>query len=589
MNERTSVATDSAQTHGPGGTETFPGRLSWPALINALLAFRGHIGHLLGFSFAINLLVLAVPVFMIQVFDRVLASHSMETLTVLAIGAVAALIVMAALDLIRGRILARAALQLEHSLGPELIAGGQQARLGDITTIRGFLSGPMMAAVLDAPWVPAFLLVVFLLHPLLGWIAVGGTVVLCAMAIAVERLTRANHITLRKADREVAAIVAQLKDSDGTMQVLGLRSKLRKRWHAAQSRATAARLRHIDRRHSAAVAARFLRLALQIALMAAAAALVIGGDITPGAMVAASIIASRAFGPVERAQEVWRSLIEARAALSRLTRTPARAAPRPSGFPIAGTPILEVRGVCVADPHGRAPLLRNVAFKVTGGEMIGITGPTGSGKSALARVIVGLEAPAAGRVTLDRQNMSQITLEQARDDIAYLSQTPDLIDGSISDNISRFGDAELPDVDTAARLAGIEDAILDLPWGYATEIGPAQPPLPRGLVQGILLARTFYASPRMIVMDEPYTYLDNNGIAHLLGSLEHFRELGSAVVIVSQRPSVLAHCDRVVVLEAGRSRVVGRKHKAQLRVLDKQKQAVDSVMKPAGDDADVRG
>lgn len=540
----------------------------WSTLLATMLDLRIQLVHLLAFSLAINLLVLVVPVFMIQVFDRVLSSHNVETLGVLAAGAIAALLVMGLLDLVRGRILSRAGAQLERNLTPELLASGADARLGDVGRLRTFLSGPMMASALDAPWIPVFLIVVFLLHPMLGWITLAGTVILAAMAFASERLTRAHQIEIQRAERALAAVAQQFRDPDGSIRAMGLRSPLRKRWMAAHDLLAAKRLRLGDRNHNAAVTGRVLRLVLQIALMTAAAALVIAGQITPGAMVAASVIAARALGPVERAQETWRAMVQARAAIARLARTELNPPPVRSFAPRTGRPELDVRNVALEDSHSRQRIFSNVSFRVIGGELFGITGPSGSGKSAFAKLLVGLETPSAGKISLDRHNIAYLTLEEAQDDIAYLPQKPELLRGTIADNISRFGDAELPEIDTAARLAGIENAILDLPHGYATEVGPGTSDLPQGIRQGIMLARTFFANPRLIVMDEPYTYLDNNGIQHLLAALQHFREMGSAVVVVSQRPSVLAHCDRVLVLDGANSRIVGRRKKTELRVLE---------------------
>tara|TARA_R110001599_G_scaffold76882_2_gene209945 strand:+ start:55635 stop:57389 length:1755 start_codon:yes stop_codon:yes gene_type:complete len=558
---------------------------TWPALMNAILTMRGYLAHLLAFSLAINVLVLAVPLFMIQVFDRVLASHSLETLGVLAIGAFIALVVMAVLDLIRGRILARAALQLERTLGEALFKHQREARLGDVAKIRTFMSGSMMTTLLDAPWIPAFLLVIFLLHPMLGWIAVMGACVLATMAYASERWTRSALINARAADAETGKLLNGLAADDGSAQVFATHRALGGRWRQMQDDAVTQRLRLSDRSFTAGVSGRFVRLSLQIVLMSAAAALVISGQITPGAMVAASVIAARALGPVERAQDVWRALTDVRACLSRLLSTQIDTTSTTEGFPAQNVPELDVRRVAVIDEDGREPLFANVAFKVRGGEMVGITGATGTGKSTLARLLAGIERPAQGRVLLDRADIGDVTLSQARDDIAYLSQNPTLLPGSIADNISRFMSAELPDIDAAARLAGAEDAILDLPYGYATEIGPGQPALPQGLAQRIVLARTFFATPRVIIMDEPYTFLDNAGVEHLIGALLHLRDMGAALVIVSQRPSVLARCDRVVVMKGGKSRVVGRRNKADLRVLTDGELQPVTIAPVVGDDA----
>lgn len=228
-------------------TTTSTRRPSWPAFINALTATRGQIGHLLCFSFAINLLVLAVPVFMIQVFDRVLASHSFETLTALAIGAVAALLVMSALDLVRGRILARAAMKLEDSVGEDLLAKHRQARLGDVARLRQFIAGPVMVTLLDAPWIPVFLSIVFLLHPTLGWIATLGALMLGLLALASERWMRGLIIETRDAEKKAARLAGTLAHDDGSAAVFGLDQHLGRRWKKQQSKTARERLRLADR------------------------------------------------------------------------------------------------------------------------------------------------------------------------------------------------------------------------------------------------------------------------------------------------------------------------------------------------------
>lgn len=549
-------------------TATSMRRPSWPAFINALTATRGQIGHLLCFSFAINLLVLSVPVFMIQVFDRVLASHSFETLTALAIGAVAALLVMSALDLVRGRILARAAMKLEDSVGEDLLAKHRQARLGDVARLRQFIAGPVMVALLDAPWIPVFLCIVFLLHPTLGWIATLGAVMLALLALAGERWMRGLIIETRDAEKKAARLAGTLAQDDGSAAVFGLDEHLGRRWKTQQAKTARERLRLADRTYTVGVLARFIRLAMQITLMASAAALVISAQITPGAMVAASVIAARALGPFERAQDAWRTLVEVRAILARLLSTEVKKRSPMSGFPPLEVPVLEVKGVSMLKDDVREAVFSNVSFNARGGEMIGITGPSGSGKTLLARLLVGLDTPSHGRVLLDHDDIRNITLDRARNDIAYLSQTPALLPGTISENISRFSSPDVPEIYAAARFVGAEDAILELPYGYMTEVGPGTPPLPQGLAQKILMARTIFADPRLIVLDEPYTFLDNAGIERLIGTLTHYRDSGSIIVAISQRPSVLAQCDRVIVFENGKARVVDRLKQQPLRLME---------------------
>ncbi len=491
----------------------------WPGLLAAFKTLRGEMLHLLGFSFAMNLLVLSVPIFMIQVFDRVLTSHSMETLTLLAVGTVSALLVMAVLDVIRGRILVRSASALEQSLSADLIGHGHFNRYSDIAKLRNFLNGPALITCLDIPWVPLFIGLIFVIHPTLGWIALCGAVTLVLLAYLSEKMTRSNMIASRHADDILGSFTHQVgrhtQNQSTTKSSLGLSDT----WQSKQDEAISARTVLLDRLQTSAAIGRFLRLVLQIALIAGATVMVTTGQLTAGGMIAASVIAARALGPIERAQEAWRTIIDARAQLSRLTTIKITQDQPTNGFPISDTPRLDVEGVAYIAPGGARPVFSNVSFKIESGEMLGISGSSNAGKSTLARLLTGLERPTQGRIRFDKQDIADADTST----IAYLSQSSDLLPGTIAQNIANFADIPLDQIHQAAQLAGVNDAILDLVDGYKTQINSHHMCISAGIAQRIQLARVYCQHPRFLVLDEPYTHLDNAGVSYLLSALNDLR------------------------------------------------------------------
>ncbi len=539
-----------------------------PEISHLLRWVRGMVAHLAAFSFAINLLVLSVPLFMIQVFDRVLASHSRETLAVLAIGTVVALTVMALLELVRGRILVRTGLRLEQDLGSELVAAERCGHVGDVARLRAFLSGPAVPMLLDLPWTPIFLLIVFLLHPLLGWIALAGAALLLAVAFIAERSSRRTANNENTDDEAIRRLSSAIAGEDGALAVFGAGQGLMRRWRELQAAGWGRQLSAADRAVLTGVVGRFLRLALQVALMAAAAHLVIANQITAGAMIAAAVVVGRAMAPLERAGELWRAAALARSSLTRLVHMPRLQAPGAgAAFDGDGDLVLEVRRVAVFPPHAREPVLAGIAFKVKGGEMLGVTGANGAGKSMLARVLVGFQAADQGRVLFAGREVTVGGAAGTGWPIGFIEQRVELLSGTVRDNIDRFGGAPWDAVREAARRADADERILALPCGYETVVGPGTAPLPAGLTQRIGLARAFFGGPRLLVLDEPYTHLDNKGVEVMMATLAAFRRQGAIIVVISQRPGVLAHCGRVLVLADGRGRLIRHRGKATLRLV----------------------
>lgn len=540
----------------------------WPTLIVGIKHLRSEMLHLLGFSFMMNLLVLAVPVFMIQVFDRVLTSHSIETLTLLAIGTITALIIMMILDIIRGRIIVRVAGTLEQKLSTDMSRDRHINGFADVAKLRNFLNGPALITCLDMPWVPLFIALIFIIHPTLGWIALCGAAMMLCLAYLSERLTRSNVIASRRADDTLGNFTQHFSKHTKMQRSNRSLSGFANTWHSTLEQAAATRIALLDRLQTSAAIGRFLRLVLQISLISGAAVLVTTGQLTAGGMIAASVIAARALGPIERTQEAWRALVNARAQFTRLAQIHIQPPQSHDAFPICETASLESEGLAYIPKNASRPLFSNISFKLSGGEMLGISGVSNSGKSTLARLLAGLIHPTQGRIRYDNQDVFGSDHNINRPDIAYLSQTSALLPGTIGQNIASFADIPLDQIHKAAQLAGVDDAILEMPAGYETEIYPGTTYLSAGITQRILLARIYCQNARLLVLDEPYTHLDNTGVSSLMTALTELRNKGCMVVVISQRPSLLAQCDQVMIIDDGQARFVEKRKKAELTVLE---------------------
>lgn len=541
------------------------GAPKWAGLVNAFRSIRAELVHLLGFSFAMNLLVLSVPIFMIQVFDRVLTSQSMDTLAFLAIGTVAALSVMAALDVIRGRILVRMSGAFEQRLSADLVEHAHLDRYSDLARLRQFMIGPAVTTFLDLPWVPLFIALIFVIHPTLGWIALAATLIMVCLALITEKIARSNAIESRRADDALGAFTQIIKDHQHASTAL---TGLSQSWQTKLDHAVIRRTALFDRIHTSAAFGRFFRLVIQVALISGAAVLVTSGQITAGGMIAASVIATRALGPIERAQEAWRAFVDARAQLSRLLTIRISTEMPAIRSPSSETTTIDVEGVAYMPSGDTRPLFSGVSFALKDGEMLGVSGGSNAGKSMLAHLVTGQQRPTQGRVRLNKIDVFNLKASGNPHSIAYLSQNATLLPGTIAQNIASFADISLDQVHHAAQMAGVDDAIMDLPNGYQTNIDNTGHTLSAGISQRILLARTYCHGAELLVLDEPYTHLDNAGVGALLSALTELRNTGHAIIVISQRPSLLAQCDQVMILQNGHARFVEKRRKADLKVLE---------------------
>ncbi len=515
------------------------------------------------FSFAINLLLLVPPLYMLQVFDRVLASRSQETLLALTLAALAALAILAALDSLRARLVALAGLALDRRLGPlvidalvarasRLTGESQAGALRDVATLRAFLGGQGVLALFDAPWLPFFLVVVFIFHPLLGGIAFAGSVCMLALAILNERLGRRPLEHAQSEARRAAAFIDGAARNAEAVGALGMLPAVTRRWAAfndevlrAQAEATT-----IGGRFGALT--RLARQLIQVAMLGAGAYLVVEQQVTAGVMIAATLLLGRALAPVEQLIAGWRHLVEACSAWRRLDETLGR---QPAGPEATRLPIPEgrvaVEHASFGFPGAERPALRNVSFSLAPGESLAIIGPGASGKSTLARLLVGLWRPASGAVRLDGADVSTWPREQLGPHLGYLPQDVELFAGTVAENIARLGEPDAAEVVRAAQRAQVHEMILRLPKGYDTPLGEQGQSLSPGQRQRIGLARALYGSPRFVVLDEPNANLDHAGYQALARTLRLLADERVTLVLVAHRPSLLAGIDKVLALNDG--------------------------------------
>ncbi len=529
----------------------------------ALHACRGAFGVIMAFSLAINLLTLASPLYMMQVFDRVLTSRSGDTLLMLTLITVLALAVLALIDAIRSQMLVRVGNWLDDRLGPTVFSGALKAALRadpgraaqglrDLATVRGFITGPGVTPLLDAPWAPIFIIALFLLHPVLGVIGLGGALLLISLALINEYITRQPLGEANKASSKTHQRAEAAMRNAEVIRAMGMAEGVLRLWRRENAGAREASRVAGTRGATVHAVSKFSRLFVQTGILGAGAWLVIQHEASPGAMFASMFLLGRALAPVETAIGTWKSLVAARLARRRLgelvdvlpDEEPGMELPRPQGE-------LVVERLVFVPPGGDEPTLRGVSFELTPGEVLGIIGPSAAGKSTLARLIAGTWTPTAGKVRLDGADISVWHESRGSHHIGYLPQDIELFSGSVRDNIARLGEAGPAAVIEAAKLVGLHESIMRLPRGYNSEIGDAGIKISGGQRQRIALARAVFGRPRLVVLDEPNASLDHEGEEALHNALAALKEMGTTIVMIAHRPSVLGLADKLLVLRHG--------------------------------------
>lgn len=527
-----------------------------------LTRYRTELGFAALFSGVANLFILASPLFMLQIYDRVLPSRSAPTLLVLGAITLLVLLAMAALDTLRGRLLVALGQRLDRDLGERLAAallgpaargqtGGPPATMRDLGTVTQFVSGPGLQVLFDAPWLPLFMGVIFLMHWSLGLLALAGAALLLGIAWLNERVTRAAVAEGGAAQGQALRYLEAATRAGEAVVALDLTGRLITHWRSLADRATQAQARAAWRGGLLAGAAKYARYALQTLMLALGAWLVIDQQATPGIMIAATILLGRALAPVDLAVGSWRGFVEARLAFARvlLALGPAGAARAPTQLPTPrGT--LKVEDLELG-PAAGPPVLAGVAFTVEPGECFGVVGPSGSGKSTLLRALAGALAPRAGAIRLDGAELSVWDPAQRARHCGYLPQGLQLLPGTIAENIARFAAGEDGAVVNAAQRAFCHELILGLPRAYETDVGEGGERLPPGQRQRVALARALYGQPRVVILDEPNASLDGDGEQALTAALRAMRAAGITVIMAGHKPALMSLCDRLLVLGNG--------------------------------------
>lgn len=530
---------------------------------------RPLLGFIAAFSFFINLLFLVPAFFTLQVFDRVISSNSQETLLVLLAGTGVALLILLLLDYVRTRLQNVVGNMLEERLSPPVVnaivvraarspTGARTEGIRDVAALRSVFSANGLIAVFDAPWVVVYVFVIWMFHPALGVGAAFSALLMLSLAWLNDRTSRGALENLQKEGRRASQYVESSLRNAEVLQALGMTQRLLTRWRTLQEHI--ASLQTSASRSTVAFNAttKTVRQAIQILMLALGAYLVLTQQASAGIMIATSILLGRAVQPVEQLVGSWRLLIEARAAYGRLLELskdfergdPRVSMPRPEGR-------VAVEGISYRPAGSENLVLANVSFSLAPGEALAIVGPSAAGKSTLARLLTGVWAPSTGRVRLDGADVAYWAREEIGPYIGYVPQDVELFDGTVADNIARLDKVDSQAVVSAASRANAHEMILTLPQGYDTPVGEHGARLSPGQRQRVALARALYVNPQLVVLDEPNSNLDGAGEVALAQAMSALRDAGVTSIVVTHRPSLIAHVDKILVLAAGRIQQFG--------------------------------
>ena len=535
---------------------------------HGLMAAQGRLRFwcwiVLGFSLFLNLLTFVGPLYMLQVYERVMTSRSQETLLALTLIAVFLLVAYGVMEMIRFRILVRAGLEFDAALAGPLFHRVLRLKLAeadanpapllrDIDQVRDFLGGPGPLALMDAPWIPAFLLICFLFHPVLGLVALVGTLLILALAILNEVTTRAPLTAAATGAQDTQGLAADMLSHSDVLRSMAMEGALHERWQAARRAALDNQTLAADRSGTILALSRFLRMVLQIAILGAGALLALDQQITPGVMIVASIMMGRALSPVEQAVGQWRGFVHARMSFRRLNELFRRLPDEmPRTLQLKPQGRLGVESVSARVPGGTALALRNLSVELEPGSCLAVLGSSGSGKSTFLRLLSGTVAPAAGSIRLDGVDLAHWRPEQLGALTGYMPQHSTLFAGTVAQNIARFApDATDREIIAAAYLSGAHDMIKALPDGFETQVGRHGDRLSGGQRQRIALARAVFRIPKLVILDEPNSNLDAAGEEALIKCILALRQLKSTVVLATHRGNLVATSSKIMVLERG--------------------------------------
>lgn len=521
------------------------------------------------FSFFINGLMLVPAIYMLQVYDRVLNSRNEMTLLMITLIMLALYALLGALEWVRSQLLVRASVRLDERLNDRVFAatfdatlrgaGGNPAQaLSDVTNLRQFLTGNGLFAFFDAPWAPIYLIVITILHPWLGLFSLVGGILLIGLAWLTERATRKPLAEANTVGIQASNFAGNNLKNAEVIEAMGMLPAIRARWNVKHRRGLALQQLASDRAGAIGATTRFARLVQQSLILGLGALLVIKGELSPGGMIAASILMGRLLAPVEQAIGTWKNLVSARSAYGRLRNLLAAVPARETGMSLPRpTGTLALENVVATAPGSPTVILRGINAQIAAGQIVGVIGPSASGKSSLARVMVGIWPAASGKVRLDGADVYSWNKAELGPHIGYLPQDVELFEGTVAENIARFADVDPEKVVRAAQRAGVHEMVLRFPKGYDSPIGPGGAFLSGGQRQRIALARALYGDPVLVVLDEPNSNLDDIGEQALVRAVLDLKAQGSTVVLITHRTNIVGVVDQLLVLRDGSLQLFG--------------------------------
>lgn len=561
-----------------------PGDAARGELDKTLAHCRSAFLAIAGFSAILNILALTGSLFMMEVYDRVLPSRSVPTLLGLLALVLILYVFQGFMDALRGRLLVRIGLRLDQEMSDRVYAtvmrlpiqapkrGESIQPLRDLDTVRGYLSGPGPTAFFDLPWVPLYLAICFAFHFWIGVTVLAGALVLVSLTLLSELLARKSALDANRIGNQRARLAETSRRNAEALTALGMTGWISRRWQSLNRKFLSGQVDSSDLAAGLGAMGRAFRMMLQSGVLAVGAYLVINQQATAGVIIASSILSARALAPVDLAISHWRSFVGARQARQRLHKLlvllPELRTPTSLPKPQRG---LSVENISAAPPDVQRAVVHEVTFALKAGNGLGVIGPSASGKSSLARVLVGLWAPARGAVRLDGATLDHWVPDELGRHIGYLPQDVELIEGTVAENISRFDpEASSEAIIAAAKAAGVNELVLSLPQGYDTEIGEQGSALSAGQQQRVALARALYGDPFLVVLDEPNSNLDAEGDEALTQAILGVRARGAIVIVVAHRPSALSGVDHVLAMNSGRQQAFGPKDEVLAKVLRRE-------------------
>jgi PrtD family type I secretion system ABC transporter len=550
--------------------------MSSHALHQAIARSRSALFFAALFSFISNLLFLTTSIYMMQVYDRVLTTRSVDTLIYLTLISLGALLALGFLDAYRSHLLTKVSAYIEESVGPIAFTRSlsnslrgvsyRTELLRDVREVRAFLTGPGVIALFDLPWAILFLLVIYLLHPVLGVISTVALLLLFALAVANDRISRGRLIRANELGVRAMQELDVCNRNAEIIDALGMLPAVQERWMRKNNEALKLQADANITAGTITGISKFFRMAVQLLILAAGAWLVMQDRMTGGGMIAASIILVRALAPVDSAIVTWKQIISARTAyrgVDECLRQPER---RPASMALpAPNGALAAENVKYAVP-GRAPILNDITFEIEAGDTLAVLGPSAAGKTTLSRLLVGILPPTSGNIRLDGADIFPWNREDLGRHIGYLPQDVALFQGTVAENIARLREFDAADVIEAAQIANVHDMILRLPNGYDTDIGEFGRALSGGQRQRIALARALFGRPSLVVLDEPNANLDSEGDAGLVRALTELRNRGTTVVFITHRPGLIAHADKLLLVRDGAAEMFGPRQEVLTRL-----------------------